>query len=182
VELFFQVALGANLIGTKDPNNRTDMAYLFYTPFCQMFVSSDSLQRAWARHFLRDDQSFVWGLDLKTDLSRLASCYAARPDEEKEQGLMRLAPTPPQNDAESLTAQLWDRHFGTGWRRGDTQPKNRNREEDNELMYLINRTASTPPLRPNLMDFDPAESEFVTIERRVSRRKGNWRIVPKDTP
>src|SRR6266567_2297512 len=30
VELFFQVALGAGLIGGERPSNRTDIAYLFY--------------------------------------------------------------------------------------------------------------------------------------------------------
>lgn len=158
------------------------MAYLSYTPFCQIFVSLDSLHRACAPHFLRDNQTFVWGPDLKTDLNRLVQHYAALPDEEKERGLMRLAPTPPQDDAESLTAQLWDRHFGTEWRQRDAEPKTRDREEDKKLMDLINRTTSAPSVPPNEVDFDPADPAFVTIERRVSRRKGSWWLVPKDTP
>ena len=45
VELFFQLALAAHLISAERPSNRTDMAYLFYLPFCALFVSSDRLPR-----------------------------------------------------------------------------------------------------------------------------------------
>jgi hypothetical protein len=45
VEIFFQVAIAANLIASKRPSNRVDIAYLFYLPFCMMFVSSDRLHR-----------------------------------------------------------------------------------------------------------------------------------------
>jgi hypothetical protein len=83
VELFFQIALGADLIGTARVSNRTDIGYLFYTPFCHVFVSSDNLHRRCAPHFLRPDQSFAWGLDLKADLNRLMNYYASRPEEEK---------------------------------------------------------------------------------------------------
>src|SRR5437867_7465871 len=115
VELFFQIALAANLIGTMNPANRTDTAYLFYAPFCHVFISSDNLHRRCAPHFLRKDQSFVWGPDLKADLNRLTNHYAGRPDEEKEQGLMRLAPTPPADD-QGLVVHLWDRHLLPLWR------------------------------------------------------------------
>jgi hypothetical protein len=119
VELFFRIALGAALIGTADANNRTDIGYLFYTPFCHVFVSSDNLHRRCAPHFLRTDQSFVWGHDLKADLNRLMNIYTGRPEEEKEQGLMRLAPTPPPND-QGVVARLWDDHFGA-WRQRATE-------------------------------------------------------------
>ena len=36
VELFFQFALAARLIGSNRPSNRTDIAYLFYLPFCSL--------------------------------------------------------------------------------------------------------------------------------------------------
>jgi hypothetical protein len=38
VELFFQIALAANLIATERPSNRVDIAYLFYLPFCMVFI------------------------------------------------------------------------------------------------------------------------------------------------
>jgi hypothetical protein len=53
VEIFFQVALGAGLIGGERPSNRTDIAYLFYLPFSMVFVSSDDLHRRTAPLFMR---------------------------------------------------------------------------------------------------------------------------------
>ena len=66
--VFFQVALGAGLIGGERPSNRTDIAYLFYLPFSMVFVSSDDLHRRTAPLFMRPDQAFVWGIDLKPAL------------------------------------------------------------------------------------------------------------------
>ena len=46
VELFFQIALAnPNLISADKPSNRMDIAYLFYLPFSQVFMSSDKLHR-----------------------------------------------------------------------------------------------------------------------------------------
>jgi hypothetical protein len=179
VELFFQIALGASLIGTADANNRTDIGYLFYTPFCQVFVSSDNLHRRSAPNFLRADQSFVWGLDLKADLNRLMNYYAARPEAEREQGLMRLAPSPPRDDKESLTVQLWDRHLPS-WRNRATAPRPRKAEDDAEMVAHINRLSSAPSLSPAEVDFDPADADFVEIQRRITKRKGAWWQLPKD--
>jgi hypothetical protein len=43
VEVFFQIAVAAGLISYARPSNRIDIAYLFYLPFCMVFVSSDRL-------------------------------------------------------------------------------------------------------------------------------------------
>ncbi len=181
VDLFFQTALGANLIGSADANNRTDIGYFFYTPFCQVFVSSDHLHRRCASHFLRTDQSFVWGPELKADLNRLMNYYAARPKEEKEQGLMRLAPTPPPDDKESLVVQLWDRHLLPLWRNRKTAPQPRNVEQDAKLVEHINRVSSAPSISPTeVVDFKPTDPDFVCIERRIAKRKGSWWQLPKD--
>lgn len=96
IEVFFQIALGSNLISAQRISNRTDIAYLFYLPFCMIFVSSDKLHRRCAPLFLRADQGFVWGEDLKADLRRLNEHYLSLPDAEKEKGITRFASTPPQ--------------------------------------------------------------------------------------
>jgi hypothetical protein len=178
VELFFQIALGSNLISTADANNRTDIAYLCYLPFCHLFVSSDRLHERCAPHFLRADQSFAWGPDLKADLHRLMSKYADRPDEEKEQGLMKLAPTPPGDDTGGLVAQLWDHHFGVQWR--DRTMSSKNGPQDKELVDHINRIADAPSVPREQLGVDPANPDFVVIKRRVSKRRGGWWQLPKD--
>lgn len=175
VELFFQVALGANLISATDANNKTDMAYLFYTPFCNVFVSGDRLHERCAPHFLRPDQSFVWGHDLKSDLYALMTKYSARPEDEKEMGLMKLAPTPP-DDSDGLVARLWDRHFTPKWRNRTKPPIKQ--DDEKEMVDHINRVATAPEI-PHT-ELDPYDPDFVCIQRRIARRRGNWWQVPKD--
>jgi hypothetical protein len=70
IEIFFWVAMGANLIASSRASHQVDMAYLFYLPFCSVFVSNDKLHRLCAPLFLRPDQTFVWGEDLKADPGR----------------------------------------------------------------------------------------------------------------
>jgi hypothetical protein len=117
VELFFQLALAnPNLISTERPSNRMDIAYLFYLPFSQVFVSSDKLHRKCVPLFLRDDQQFVWGIDLKADLARMNAHYLTLPESERERGVMAFAHLPPKT-GDFLTAQIYDR-FGKNWREG----------------------------------------------------------------
>jgi hypothetical protein len=91
VEIFFQLALAANLISSARPSNRTDIAYLFYLPFSIVFVSGDKLHRKCASLFLRADQEFVWAPELKADLVELNRYYLALPEAERDEGVMRIA-------------------------------------------------------------------------------------------
>ncbi len=179
VEMFFRIALGAGLIGTGDVHNRTDIAYLFYAPFCHLFVSSDALHRRCAPYFLRSDQTFEWGPDLKADLNLLMNHFAARPEEEKEQGLMRFAPTPPADD-HGLVAQLWDRHL-SGWRdRASAGEQPVDPEKDAKIVAEMNRVWSAEAIPREEMDFEPADADFVQIQRMVTKRRGGWWQLPKD--
>lgn len=180
VELFFQIALGANLVGTALSSNRVDMAYLFYLPFCQVFVSWDNLHRRCAPLFLRGDQSFVWGEDLKADLRRLEQYYSRLPNDQKEQGLMRLAATPPLDVEASLVVQLWDRHMNPLWRSRSGPSPPRDESEDAKILEHLNRFSEAPPIPESEVDFDLAEAEMVQVERRVHKRKGSWWQLPKN--
>jgi hypothetical protein len=61
VELFFQMALAGDLISTERPSNRMDIAYLFYLPFCQVFISGDRLHRRCAPLFMRPAAALLFG-------------------------------------------------------------------------------------------------------------------------
>lgn len=179
VELFFQVALAANLIGTERRSNRVDIAYLFYLPFCQVFVSSDNLHRRCARHFLRKDQSFIWGIELKERLKQLVVYYAALPEHEKEQGLLQFAPTPLRDDPNCLVAQLWDRHMSPSWRNLHQSKRSREEMQDPELVARLNRFRNAPALPPGEVDFEPEEAELVSLQRSIHKRRGSFWQVPK---
>ena len=65
VEIFFRILLEVNRISSDRPSNRLDIAYLYYLPFCQVFVSSDKLHRQCAPLFLRENQTFHLGARTK---------------------------------------------------------------------------------------------------------------------
>ncbi len=83
-----------------------------------IFVSSDRLHRNIAPMFLRDNQEFVWGPELKNSLKEINLYYSLFPDDQKEQGLYSLAPTPPQH-IPTFVSLLWDNHLKS-WRKKDT--------------------------------------------------------------
>jgi hypothetical protein len=180
VDIFFHVALGANLIGTALASNRVDMAYLYYLPFCMVFVSSDNLHRRTAPEFLRPNQSFVWGPDLKADLRRLVDYYSKLPEHEKEKGLMRIAPVPPLDVDGSLVVQLWDRHMNPAWRSRSGPSPPRDKSMDAEIMEHLNKFSEAPPLKAEEVDFEPEDAEMVQVLRRIHKRKGGWWQLPKD--
>jgi len=180
VDLFFQIALAANLVGTSRASNRADIAYLFYLPFCQIFVSSDNLHRRCASHFLRADQSFVWGEDLKSGLHYMVDHYSKFPQEQKEQGLMRFAPTPPLDDEGSLVAELWDRHLDPAWRSRSGPSPPRDELEDAKILKHLKQFSEAPPVPPTDAEFDSMDADMVQVQRRVHKRKGSWWQLPKD--
>jgi hypothetical protein len=177
VDLFFNLAIGAELIGRERPSNKIDIGYLYYLPFCHLFSSRDRLHRRVAQLFLRTDQSFVGGDDLKADLHRLNEHYTGFSEEEKERGLINFAKHPPI-EGDFLTSQMWDQHL-PGWRRIASAPaKMRSRESDRRA---VNDISSIMPVRdgsvhPDSLDTDSAA--FLKIIRHYPVRKGKWRVLP----
>lgn len=190
VELFFQIALGANLISAERASNRVDIAYLSYLPFCMIFVSSDKLHQRTAPYFLRSDQSFVWGPDLKLDLRNLVTVYKSLPEQEQEKGLSKYARTPPQDD-KCLITKLWNHHFGILRKQ---RIQNVNNEQlnirpgrfqpvlsDNQgLVEHLNKFRESPQLSEDELDFDTSDPDMLSIERRIHKRRGSFWQLPKD--
>jgi len=179
VEVFFHAALGANLISTERNSNRTDIAYLFYLPFCQVFVSGDKLHRNTAPLFMRSDQEFVWGHDLKADLKKLNGHFLGLPEEEREQGIMRFADAPPK-EIGSLVTDLWRRHLRHGVLDEPNMTDRMTEEGRKKLaaeLMAFTKGQNIPAHALGEADFG---SETLSIERRVHKRKGSWWQLPKD--
>ena len=177
VELFFQIALGANLISADRASNRIDIAYLFYLPFSMIFVSNDKLHRRCAPTFLRHDQQFVWGPDLKSELSRVNNDFSKLPIEVLEQGLMKFAKVP-TGDESNLLISLWDK-YTPGWRRQEEAPISLSAEKQKKLVQHL-RKLTDAPTDTSLSDESDADLENVSIERLVPKKKGSWWLLPKD--
>lgn len=134
VDLFFTIALGADLIGRERPSNRIDMSYLYYLPFCMVFTSRDRLHERTAPLFLDEGQLFLHGDDLKSDLRKLDEHYAQLPNEVKQRGVMSFAHYPP-TEGDFLISKLWDKLMRPDWRELATQPKeSRSKEEDAKII------------------------------------------------
>ena len=176
VELFFRIALASGLISSERPSNWVDMAYLFYLPFCVVFVSSDKLHRKCAPLLLRDNQEFVWGPDLKEGLHEVNEHYLTYPEKVREEGLLRFASHPPA-EGEFAVSQLWDRH-APRWRWRLRSRDGGNAEGLPELAERVRRFKEATPVDSSALGEDGPE--FVSIERRVKEVRGSWRQVPKD--
>jgi hypothetical protein len=127
--------------------------------------------------FLNDRQRFVVGEDLKQDLGALNAYYSGRPEEEREQGLFRLAAYPPEDDS-FLTTRIW---------KGFKLRTKRAPEEEMELPGLGEKLmASIDAMKEQAkaVDHNPfAHAELkdagqVVIERLIPGRRGKWRLLP----
>ena len=176
VETFFQVALAAQLIPDNRNSNRTDIAYLFYLPFCHVFISSDRLHRRTAELFLRPDQEFIWGQDLKADLGKINAHFSQRSDAERESGIMCMAQYPP-GEAASLVAGIWKR-FGFGSRpHADNLAEKVDGDEQRRILAELQEFNHGTTIDDELT---PDEVEAVSVRRVMHKKKGSWWQLPKE--
>ena len=181
IEIFFHVAVAAKLISGERRSNRTDIAYLFYLPFCMVFVSNDRLHKRMARLFLRSNQEFVWGLDLKSDLKRLNDYYLTFSDAERERGVMRFANHPP-TVGDFLVTKLWERHLRPEALEDSDRSKALSPENEKKLVEELMAFTEGPNLPTGRMIANEDQIEAMSIERHVHRKRGSWWQVPKHLP
>ena len=178
VALFMSIAFATDLISAQRPSNVVDLAYLNYLPLCRIFVSTDKLHAKCAPLFLRSDQDFVWGPDLKTDLARINQHFSGYSEDEKERGIMEFAEVPPNLNG-SLVRRLHERCSRRGIRdRSRAGPSKRNHARDKELLDGLKRWQNAPTSLSQLK----GEPEMLSLERTVHRKKGSWWQLPKDLP
>ena len=176
VELFFYIGLAASLISSERASNRVDIAYLFYLPFCMMFVSNDRLHQSCAPLFLRNNQEFVWGQDLKKSLSMINEHYLQLPESDKEKGVISFASDLPQIE-DSLIEHLWTRLMPKYQEKREGATANRS-PANPPTLDEIKGMADALPLSPEEIDFDPVNVDQVLIKRSIRRMRGSWRQIP----
>jgi hypothetical protein len=177
VDLFFDLAIAADLIGRHRPSNKVDLAYLYYLPFCMVFTSNDNLHRQIVPLFLRDNQTFVLGADLKADLAKLDAHYDALPEETKRSGIMSFAFYPP-HDTGFLITRLWDKHMAPGWREVDKAERApRDPAMEKALAAEIMRMEKEATAVPAERQIGSDQADSLIIKRTVRARRGKWNIV-----
>ncbi len=180
VDLFFYLAIASDLIGRRRSSNKIDLAYLYYLPFSMIFTSSDKLHEEITPFFLRENQSFVRGKDLKTDLSKLDNYYDSLPEDTKKRGVQSFASYPPMDDS-FLVTRLWDKHCSSNWRELVQKPipgKNRPTIEKiiEETNHFIEK--GIPITNGNQVTEDSVGK--MIIERKVLKQKGKWTRFPPE--
>jgi hypothetical protein len=178
VELFFHLAVNKSQMA---PIQRLDICYLFYLPFCQLFVSNDWVHKRSAPLFLRADQEFVAADDLKASLRRLNDQYLRLPEFQRNKSIHELAPHPPIV-GDNLVTQLWDRHWPT-WRKPRLVEATK---EDWKAVTAawkqkIGELELIEKARAGDVHHAPADELVALIQRRVARKcKGSWWLVPEE--
>jgi hypothetical protein len=175
VDLFFYFNLAADLISANRPSNKIDIAYLYYLPFCMVFTSNDHLHAQAVPLFVRKDQVFIAGMELKADFHKLDEHYSRLPDDVKETGIMRFAQEPPAED-EYLIAGLWDRFLPRWRKRHEIQMSE---EAEKKLVEHLRQLADAKADNTS-KPISTQQPNHLIIKRQVPTRKGKWRIVPQD--
>jgi hypothetical protein len=186
VDLFFYLAIAAGQIGSERHSNKADIAYLYYLPFCMVFTSKDKLHARCVPNFLRADQSFVNGEELKLDLRRINDHFAALPDDIKDQGLHAFAKHPPLDDG-GVVLSLWNKHL-----KPPSQDVLKARELDKQQGFVL-PPADDPEavmraineLEESAVPVSPEDAlhlgqpSVVQFSRMILPQKGRWLRVPK---
>lgn len=113
INMIFRLGVLAGLIPARR-TNIIDLEYLYYLPFSMFFVSGDALHKELSGHFMREDQVFVDGVELRDDLKLLSEEWHGLSDQEKKRRGIDFGSHPPQ-DEKYLTCRLWKK-FMRPWR------------------------------------------------------------------
>ena len=174
VDLFFELCLSNGLISDQRPSNKVDISYLYYLPFADFFVSGDKLHRTAVPLHIDEKQRFVWGPDLKADLSTLNAYFAALPEEEKANGIFSLASKPPVAH-DGIVANLWDVRM-PGWR--EPKPPSPKLTPEMEAQILARSRGLTEAAKRGLHGPSKSDEDFehLLIQRYIPKRRGSWRM------
>lgn len=113
--LTFIGGLGRGFIGPR-PSHYVDLQYLFYAPFCMVFVSSDKFHREmWPA--TSGENTFIWGPDLKKELQQRIEGRSRMTDEERQAQRFPFFPAEFQG---SVIHEAWRKYIVVPM--GDFQP------------------------------------------------------------
>jgi hypothetical protein len=105
VKILFNICLQNNIIGTK-PTNLLDLEYIYYLPFCKVFISDDIFHKKLVPYLLTSEQLFFSGKEIKEDLTKIEQIKLTLSDID----LKRAHSQPPRKE-ELLIYKIWNRMF-----------------------------------------------------------------------
>jgi len=175
IDLIFIISMKRGFISTERSSNRTDIAYLNYLPFTNVFVSGDKLHKMLTPLILRTNQEFIRGEDLKQDLKNINNYYMQLPDEVKSRGIYYFASEPPE-ECEGITLRLWKKYYSSKPNKSKYIEPRHDENLKQKLSGFMDSNHSVP--NPN---FDPNNPDYMIVPHEVKKRKGSWNIYPEES-
>lgn len=140
VILTMQIATSSGLIKWKS-TNRLDMEYLFYLPFCMLFVSGDNLHIQLAPLLMRENQSFANSMELKKSMKMQIEQWKTIDKEEKLLLKAGLGSYPlPMKD--SIIINLWNKHCIAWDRWNKIFPEGTDKDEKERILNYLSKLIS----------------------------------------
>lgn len=165
VNLFFQFGLMNDLIGTR-ATNRVDLEYAYYFPFCMVFGSNDKFHELISPFFLKSNQSFIPGQELKADLSAISYKWKSLDEKGRSEWRIKFGSTPPENP-KSLSSILWRKYMSAKKDHGDIAP-NLSEEQSKKLAAFIQSKIDGEIGSPKSKDdFNSDEADFIISKRKI---------------
>ncbi len=178
VEIFFQIAIASNHISADRSSNKIDVAYLYYLPFCNIFVSSDHLHEKCSNIFLREDQMFISGITLKNELKRIDEHYKNLPENVRRKGLNHFAHFPPGSE-DDLLPSIWKSFLPKAKEKSiSSEPRELNKDADLIKKIQSIKNSIEIPISEKIR-LNPS-NESVILERSIQKKKGSWWLLPAD--
>jgi len=168
VDLFRILGMASGHIDPDKTSNYADMAYLYYVPFCEVFISTDKLHRRCAPLFLRENQQFVWGLELRKHLAQLVAEYSAAPDLE-EKGLPNVAARK-VFEKDSVIGRLYE-HLGRN-RISAPSRELRTPEDEKKLVDRLKSYNQAPP--PDAAADLQVDDHMMSMSRNIPLYRGRF--------
>lgn len=94
-----------------DKNDRKDLEYCYYLPNTEVFSSRDKKHKRLIPSLLRENQSFIDGEEIKTDLRQISEHWAQLSKEEQIALNAKRGDAPPENEMSAIY-RLWKKQDG----------------------------------------------------------------------
>jgi len=176
IETFYIISCSAGLAYTGRPSTKVDVAYMYYLPFCMVFTSSDKFHLHSAPLFLRPNQDFIWGSELKAALRWLNSYFSSLPDSEKARGVQSMSSNLPKGSPEVLV-RLWDKHLPR-WREVTSKRTESREEMLSKIMEYSKKMESAPTFNIEPESYKVKDLQGSLTKRKIRKKRGSWNIIP----
>lgn len=133
----FYIALRNGIITTR-PTNWLDLEYLYYLPFCRVFLSNDKFHDEIVPYLINKNQLYIKGNLMKEDLKKIIEIKKQLTGKE----LLRAEKEPPHNP-ELLAYKIWSEMYADWPPKKDWEPS---AEEHQMMNDMITKFRNAKPI------------------------------------